>query len=83
MSSIYDSIYIYLSATPSLICWLNNTIIPILTKDIFVDTLVHNEATGEIGFKWYDMVEIKNNASEEEVKEALEKAKELFNGSEV
>ena len=39
---------------------------------------VHNEAEGEIGFNWYDTVKISNNASIEEVQEAIEKAKELI-----
>lgn len=78
VSSIYDSIYIHLKAEPEIIKWVNDTIIPIVTTDFLTDTIVHNEAEGEIGFNWYDTAKISNNASIEEIEQAIEKAKELF-----
>ena len=54
------------------------TIIPILTKDIFIDTIVHNEAVGEIGLNWYDTITIPNNASIDYIEKSIKEAKELF-----
>ena len=77
VSTIYDSIYIHVRQEPSLIKWVNDTIIPILTTDFLTDIIVHNEAEGEIGFNWYDTVKIPNNASLEVIAEAIEKAIEI------
>ena len=79
VSSIYDSIYIHLKCDAEIIKWVNDNIIPLMTKDFVTDIIVHNEAEGEIGFNWYDTVKISNGASIEEVLEAIEKAKELIN----
>lgn len=76
--TIYDSIYLCVKCDATVIKWLNDTIIPILTKDIFIDTIVHNEAVGEIGFNFYDTVPIPNNASIDCIEKAIEEAKELF-----
>lgn len=77
VSSIYDSIYIHVRKDVELIKWVNDTIIPILTMDFLEDTIVHNEAEGEIGFNWYDTVPIANQASVQVISEALEKAEEM------
>lgn len=77
VSTIYDSIYIHVKKDIPLIKWVNDTIIPILTTDFITDTIVHNEATGEVGFNWYDTVPIANGASPEEIDQAIEKAKEI------
>ena len=77
ISSIYDSIYVHLKDDVELIKFTNDTIIPILTKDFLVDQVVHNEATGEIGYNWYDSVSIPNKASIEAITEARIKAKEM------
>lgn len=76
--SIYDSIYMLIKYDAKIIKWLNDTIVPILTTDIFEDTIVHNEAEGELGFNWADTVALKNNATLEEVEEAMLKAKEIY-----
>lgn len=78
VSSIYDSIYLHVKCDATIIKWVNDNIIPLMTKDFVTDIIVHNEAEGEIGFNWYDTVKISNNASIEEVQEAIEKAKELI-----
>lgn len=67
ISSIYDSIYIYMDDNPELIKWTNDLIIPLLTKDFLVNQLVHNEAESEIGYNWYDTKKIPNNASLEDI----------------
>lgn len=77
VSSIYDSIYLHMKCDSELIKWVNDTIIPILTTDFIKDIIVHNEAEGEIGYNWCDLVTIHNNASIEEIQIALDKAKEI------
>ena len=70
-STIYDSIYIHCKNDANTIKWVNDTIIPIITTDCIKDIIVHNDATGEIGYNWYDTITIPNNASIEEIQEAL------------
>ena len=76
--TIYDSIYIVVRKDASIIKWVNDTIIPIFTKDFITDIIVHNEAEGEVGLNWYDTVASHNNASIEEIEEAIKKAEELY-----
>lgn len=76
-STIYDSIYLHITATPECIKWVNDTIIPLLKKPFLKDTIVQNEAVGEISYNWCDGIELSNGASIEEITEALEKAKKL------
>ena len=77
VSSIYDSIYLHIRDDATIIKWVNDTIIPILTVDFIEDIIVHNEAEGAIGYNWSDLVTIHNNASIEEIQIALDKAKEI------
>ena len=79
ISTIYDSIYVHLRDDLELIKYVNDLIIPFLTKDFLVDQIVHNEAEGEVGYNWYDTAKVHNNASIEEIQEAVTKAKELIN----
>lgn len=76
-STIYDSIYLHIKEEPNVIKWVNDTIIPIMKKDFLTDTIVHNDAVGEISYNWCDGVELSNGASLEEIEEALKKAKDL------
>lgn len=77
VSSIYDSIYIHVHKDPELVKWVNDTIIPLMTKDFLKDIIVHNEAVGEVGLNWFDTVPIANGASVEEIAEAMQKAEEI------
>ena len=76
VSTIYDSIYIYMKEDASLIKWVNDTIIPILTTDFLTDTIVHNEAESELGYNWYDTIKLPNNSSIEDIDVILNKLKE-------
>ena len=42
VSSIYDSIYIHLKCDAEIIKWVNDNIIPLMTKDFVTDIIVHN-----------------------------------------
>ena len=79
VSTIYDSIYLHITAQPEIIKWVNDTIIPIMVTPYLEDIIVPNEAEGEVGFNWYDTVKISNGASIEEITKALITAKEIFN----
>lgn len=78
VSTIYDSIYFKVKRDSSLIKWVNDNVIEILCTDYLKDIIIHNEAEGEIGINWYDTVAIHNNASLEEIQQAIEKAEESF-----
>ena len=78
VSSIYDSIYLHVRDDATIIKWVNDTIIPILTVDFIKDIIVHNDATGEIGYNWYDTITIPNNANLDEIESARLKAQDLI-----
>lgn len=78
IATIYDSIYIHMKDDIDLIKWVNDTIIPLLTKDPFIDTVVHNEAEGAIGYNWYDIISISNRADTDEIISARNKCRELI-----
>ena len=78
VSSIYDSIYLHVKDDATIIKWVNDTIIPILTVDFIKDIIVHNEAIGEIGYNWYDTIAIPNNANLDEIESARLKAQDLI-----
>ncbi len=70
-ASIYDSLYYSCSNDPIIVKWLNDTLIPIMTKPFIHNQLIANEAEAEIGNDWSDLHQIKNNVSIEEVEKAL------------
>lgn len=70
-SSIYDSIYFEIREDPTLIKWLNDTLVPIMTVDFIENQIVHNLADLEIGRDWADLHLIQNNASLDNIQEIL------------
>lgn len=78
ISTIYDSIYLHITDNIEVIKWVNDTIIPILTTDPFEDTIIHNEAEGVIGYNWYDILPVPNNASSDEIRKIREKCRDLI-----
>ena len=76
VSSIYDSIYIHIIEDSEIIKWVNDTIIPLMTVDFLKEIVVHNEATGELGYNWYDTIPLNNNAAIDEVNKCIKEAKE-------
>lgn len=67
VSTIYDSIYFEVTDDASIIKWLNDTLVPIMTTPFMENQAVQNEATSEIGYDWATMVQVKNNATKEEI----------------
>jgi len=67
VSTIYDSIYFEVTDDAQVIKWLNDTLVPIMTTPFMENQSVQNEATSEIGYDWATMVQVKNNASVEDI----------------
>ena len=76
VSTIYDSIYFEVKKDPTIIKWLNDHLIPIMTQRFMEGQIVDNEAELEIGPNWAELKAISNNASIDEIKNCLESFKE-------
>jgi hypothetical protein len=70
-ATVYDSGYFIVDENPEVIKWLNDTLIPIMTRQWIVDEVVHNEAAIDIGKSWADLTKVPNNASLEEIEEII------------
>ena len=71
-STIYDSIYFEVREDPTIIKWLNDNLIEIMTRDFMEDQTISNTADLEIGPNWADLHLIHNNASESEIQSLLD-----------
>ncbi len=71
VSTIYDSIYFTVRKDVATIKWLNDTIVPIITKDFMFDQTIANEAAGEIGYDWASLHKIPPNATIQQIEEVL------------
>lgn len=71
-STIYDSIYTQCYKDPELIKWLNDNLVDVMTVQYLEDEIVHNEATGEIGYNWADLHKVPNGASVPDIEKVLE-----------
>jgi hypothetical protein len=70
-ATVYDSGYFIVDADPTIIKWLNDHLIPIMTRQWIINEIVHNRASIEIGTSWADLYEIKNGAPIDEIQEIL------------
>ena len=75
ISSIYDSIYFHVYEDPRVIKWLNDKLIPIMTRNFLKRTIVKNTAELEIGYNWVDTVAIPNKANLVAIKAAIDRAR--------
>lgn len=73
ISTIYDSIYFQVKADPAVVKWLNDRVVPIMSKDYIENQTIANEATGEIGLDWAYMDQVPHNSSLTTIKEILGK----------
>jgi DNA polymerase I-like protein with 3'-5' exonuclease and polymerase domains len=76
-STIYDSIYAYISPDPEVIKWYNDNVVQIGKQDFIPDQQVPNSLECGIGRNWAEEVPIPPNASVKEIEEILEKFKEI------
>lgn len=71
-STIYDSIYLEVRNDPTIIKWLNDTIVPIMTTDFMFDQIVPNTADLEIGSSWADLHLLQHNATIDDISTVLD-----------
>jgi hypothetical protein len=71
-SSVYDSIYLEARNDPTIVKWLNDTLIPIMTAPYLENEVVHNLVDLEIGHSWADLHLLHNNASLAEIQQVLD-----------
>lgn len=74
-STIYDSIYLEVREDPSIIKWLNDTLIPIMATDFMENQVIKNECNLEIGTSWADLKGLSINASLDEILAVMESLK--------
>jgi DNA polymerase-1 len=72
-NTVHDSIYIMIKNNPKIIKWVNENIIGIMCKDYKDNQALRLEAELDIGFNQKEVTTIKNNASEEDIINALAK----------
>lgn len=71
-STIYDSIYIYVTQDAKIIKWLNDNIVEIMSKDFMENQKVKNSALGDFGKNWADLTGLSKEASLEEIQKVLD-----------
>ena len=71
-STIYDSIYTYITPDPEIIRWYNNNIYEIGGKDFMENQVVPNILTCGIGKHWAQEIDIPVDASIEAIQEILQ-----------
>ena len=71
ISTIYDSIYIECTKTPSIIKWTNDNLISCMTKDFIPNQRIPNTAESEIGYNWADLFKLPVNSTEDEIEQIL------------
>jgi hypothetical protein len=78
-STIYDSIFFEVTADASIIKWLNDTIIPVMTQNFMPGKILLNDCDLCVGTSWADYEDNKLpvNASLEYVQEVLNKLSSL------
>lgn len=76
LNIIHDALYYELDNTPEGIKWVNDNLIPIMTRDFLHNQTVHLRAEIDIGYNQKDMITLSNNADLTEINEALMKLKD-------
>ena len=71
VATIYDSIYFEVREDPTIIKWLNDNLIPVMTAPFMQGQLVDNLADLEIGPDWAHLKAIPNDATIKDIKLCL------------
>lgn len=71
VSTIYDSIYSYVTAEPEIIKWVNDTLIPIMCVQYLETQPIENVAEGFIGRNFADLQKLPNDCSTNDIIKAL------------
>lgn len=72
-STIYDSLYYECRKDATILQWLNNNLVEVMTKQMFTYQPVPNASALDIGPNWSELTELENNCSLEEVQRAIDK----------
>lgn len=75
ISTIYDSVYYEVKDNPTIIKWLNTTLINTMEQNFIEDQIVKNIAALDIGYDWAAVKTISRDADEAEIVEVLESFK--------
>jgi DNA polymerase I-like protein with 3'-5' exonuclease and polymerase domains len=76
ISTIYDSIYYTVTKDATIIKWLNDNLIEVMSTDFLIDQEVPNTAESDIGYNWNDLKTIPNNTSIEKIKMVIKELDE-------
>ena len=76
VNTIYDALYFEIREDPKIIKWLNDTLIPIMTTQLFEEEFVPNVANLDIGKNLGEQYELPHNATIKQINETLQKIKE-------
>jgi len=72
IATIYDSIYYICRDDAETIKWVNDTLIPIMTKDFLIGQTVPNTAELDIGYDWASLTTLPNNITLNQIQEVLD-----------
>lgn len=75
VSTIYDALYAEVTEDAEIIKWYNDNIVPVLTAQYLENEVIHNLADLEIGYDWYTVIGLSNDASLDDVKKLLNNLK--------
>lgn len=67
ISTIYDSIYFEVTDDLHILKWLNDNVVPTITKDFIESQAIPNAAAGEIGYDWASLKGIPISATTEQI----------------
>ena len=79
ITTIHDSVYMYIREDIKIIKWVNENLIREMVKDLFPNQQISNDAELDIGYAWSQHETISKTATEEEITEVLTKLKNEFN----
>lgn len=72
IATIYDSIYLEVRKTPTLIKWANDNLIDCMTTPFMANQRIPNTAESDIGLNWAELHRIPNGASLEHIQSVLD-----------
>jgi len=78
ITTIHDSVYMYIREDTAIIKWVNENLIREMVKDLFPNQLISNDAELDIGYAWSQHETISKTATEAEIAEVLTRLKAEF-----
>ena len=78
-NAVYDAIYVEADNNPETIKWVNDNLIPLMIQQYLEQEDIPNAAECDVGFNLAEMQTIPNNASIEQIEEALQTLSDKYN----